>query len=73
MLVYEAYRWFRRKRQGPLERERQRACMIVVAFVWAIFVGSGAVGSFNRVAGKMLTSLFQMQAEVATRGVLYPQ
>ena len=47
MLVYEAYRWFRQRRRGSIERERQRACLVVVAFVSAIFVGSGALGVIN--------------------------
>ena len=58
MLVYTTYRWFRRKRRGPIERERQRACVIVVAFVYAICVSSGTLSAFNRAANRMLGSLF---------------
>jgi hypothetical protein len=49
MLVYEAFRWFRERRRGSIERERQRACLVVIAFVCAIFVGSGGLGAINRV------------------------
>lgn len=48
MLVYEAYRWFRQKRRGSIERERQRACAVVVVFVAAIVIGSGGLGAINR-------------------------
>ena len=51
MLVYEAYRWFCQRRRGSIERERQRACLVVVAFVSAIVVGSGALGVINGVLG----------------------
>ena len=47
MLVYEAYRWFRQRRKGSIERERQRACAIVVLFVSSIFVGSGGLAAIN--------------------------
>ena len=47
MLVYEAYRWFRQRRRGAIERERQRACAVVVAFVFAIFIGSGGLSAIN--------------------------
>ena len=73
MLVYTSYRWFRRKRRGPIERERRRACVIVVAFVYAIFVGSGAVNAFNRAANRMLASFFAPSAELAGATVLRAQ
>ena len=63
MLVYTSYRWFRRKRRGPLERERQRACIIVVAFVSAVFIASGTLGAFNRAANRVLGALFYPAAE----------
>ena len=48
MLVYEAFRWFRERRRGSIERERQRACAVVVVFVSAIVIGSGGLGAINR-------------------------
>ena len=52
MLVYTSYRWFRRKHRGPLERERQRACVVVIAFVLAILASSGAPGTFQRMTNE---------------------
>ena len=48
MLLYEAYRWFRQRRRGSLERERQRACAVLVVFAAAIVIGSGGLGAINR-------------------------
>ena len=58
MLLYATYQWFRKKRHGALERERQRACLVVVAFVSAIVIASGTLGALNRAAGRVFTAIF---------------
>ena len=54
MLVYELYHWFSRRRRGSIERERQRACVVVVAVVSAIFVGSGGLAAVNHALGTVV-------------------
>lgn len=41
MLVYETYIWLRRMRRGRLERERQRACMLLLTLVSLLYLQSG--------------------------------
>ena len=54
MLVYEAFRWFSQRRRGSIERQRQRACLVVVAFLWAILVGSGGLAAINHALGTVV-------------------
>lgn len=43
MLVYTFYSWLRKPRGGRLERERQRACMVLLTIVSLIFLQSGRI------------------------------
>jgi len=43
VLVYTLYLWLRKPRGGRHERERQRACMVLLTIVSLIFLQSGSV------------------------------
>lgn len=40
MLLYVTYTWLRRVRNGPLERDRQRACMLLLTLFSLLYLAA---------------------------------
>jgi hypothetical protein len=65
MLVYETYCWFSWRGQGTKERERHRACGLLLALLLLVYLHSGAAIPFRTAIARMAGSLLQTPVHTA--------